>query len=81
MLNGEAIRAARERHSLTQKAVADACGVVELTVWRWEHDPPRDIGSRAAATLIDLLGLTEDELFCQTPSATSPAMGSADGAD
>lgn len=81
MIDAQAIRAAREGRKLTQRDVADACGVVELTVWRWEHSPPRDLTTRTARALCAVLGLTEDDLYTDpTPSATSPAKGSANGA-
>ena len=49
---GKRGRAIREARGLSQREVADRCGVDELTVWRWEHEydpPPRKYEAYAAA--------------------------------
>lgn len=52
---GERLRAARKRAGLDQKAVAQAAGVHEKTVSRWENDAQVP-DSEAAAKVAELLG-------------------------
>lgn len=63
MLNGTLIREARERCNLSQAKLADALGVVELTVWRWENKPTRSLDYQTVRGLVDVLGLDEGALF------------------
>lgn len=67
MLNGTRIREAREALGYSQSGLADALGVHEVTVWRWENDPPRRIDFHTARRLADALELDVDGLFCDEP--------------
>lgn len=37
-MTGENVKAWRDRHGVTQMALAARLGVNHSTVWRWEHD-------------------------------------------
>lgn len=67
---GERIRALRERAKMTQAALADAVGVRQPTMWRYEKDqmaPGSDVLDRIAAAL----GTTSRELL-RGPQAPTP---------
>jgi DNA-binding transcriptional regulator YiaG len=40
-MTGQHLRRTREAAGLSQKALAEAVGTTETTVWRWEHEQAR----------------------------------------
>lgn len=74
MVNGEAIRTAREARSLSQAQLAEELGINELTVWRWENKPTRRIDYVMATRLAALLEVSADDLF-HAPEADTASTG------
>lgn len=60
MFIGDQIRAARERHGMTQKQLADAVGVAEGTVTLWENRKNnRPISAQHLHKVAEILGAPE----------------------
>jgi transcriptional regulator with XRE-family HTH domain len=66
-IDGEKVKAARERRFLSQRELADRAGINRNTVWRIETDgPPADVHPRtirkvAEALCVDPASLTPSE--------------------
>lgn len=64
MLDRRRIREAREALGYSQAGLAEALGIVEVTVWRWENRRTRRIDFHTAQRLAALLEIDEADLFC-----------------
>lgn len=72
MVNGEVIAGARTALGISQKALGEAVGVGELTVWRWENKPTKGLDYFTARRLAGALGLTEESLFVHEEEENTP---------
>jgi transcriptional regulator with XRE-family HTH domain len=70
---GKQIRQAREEHAMTQKELAEAIGVEEMTVYRWEKGESRP-HPYARRVLMKRLGLKKEIFLAQEeePSTEEP---------
>lgn len=73
MLDGAAIKAAREARDLRQEDVAGTLGVSDVTIWRWEAGRTKNVDYPTARRLADALGVPVDALYVHdAQSATAP---------
>jgi transcriptional regulator with XRE-family HTH domain len=81
MIDGDAIKAAREAAQLRQDDVADRMGVTDVTVWRWESGRTKSLDYPTARRLAEVLGVPLDDLFTHAPEAdrASTGHGKTDG--
>lgn len=61
---GARLQRLRKERGIAQSQVATRLGVSKPTVWAWEHDKARPVGSRIA-DLANVLGVTATELLAE----------------
>jgi transcriptional regulator with XRE-family HTH domain len=70
MINGDAIKNARDAASLRQEDLARTLGVTEVTIWRWESGRTKRLDFDMASRLAVALGVSVDDLH--SPDADTP---------
>lgn len=75
MIDGAAIRSARLRAEIGVEELADALGVHDTTVWRWESGRTGRVDYSTASALAAVLGVSIDSLFIHAPDAATPDNG------